>query len=211
MLVTKRDARHYYHKLRVGEAWRPWLALPSVEQRAVQEFVPPDVEPEEAVYPCQVTAPMGWAPSAAFVQAVTDRATRDLPPNRRVRPDEPIPDTFPLWGSIIDDMWVVEEADEREHPDGPKWLRRAVTHWEADGVEVNASKDVDAEPNHEVQGYFVNSATGSIGVALTKRAALFEAILEVTAVEVPLFCEVERLVGKLGFVHSARAPLRSIL
>ena len=32
LLVSKRDARHYFHRLRAGAKWRRWLALPPVKK-----------------------------------------------------------------------------------------------------------------------------------------------------------------------------------
>eukprot|EP00972_Heterocapsa_arctica_P007823 1140476-Heterocapsa_arctica.AAC.1 len=38
LLVSKRDARHYFHVLRNGPKWRQWLALPPMMQRGLKKY-----------------------------------------------------------------------------------------------------------------------------------------------------------------------------
>eukprot|EP00974_Lingulodinium_polyedra_P079361 7686424-Lingulodinium_polyedra.AAC.1 len=58
---------------------------------------------------------MGFAPSAGWAQALADQgpAVAGVPLERRVRPDVPPPRDFPVWGSIMDDIWAVEESEEQ--------------------------------------------------------------------------------------------------
>eukprot|EP00974_Lingulodinium_polyedra_P055039 5293528-Lingulodinium_polyedra.AAC.1 len=58
---------------------------------------------------------MGLAPSAGWAQAVADLAARRgrPPAERRVRFDVPVPLDPPIWGSIIDDLWILEERERR--------------------------------------------------------------------------------------------------
>ena len=41
---------------------------------------------------------------------MTNAATTDLPASQRVDCDEVMPSSWPVWGSIVDDVWVIEEA-----------------------------------------------------------------------------------------------------
>ena len=160
LLVSKRDARHYYHCLRLGRKWRPWLALP-----------PPHGRDEEAdELPVLTTARMGFGPSAGFAQAITDMATGDLDGSRRLVFGQAAPPVLPSWGSIMDDMWVLEEAPVgSELPEGPAWLDRATARWEELGVRAHPDKIVDAAVDQEIQGYMVDSEKRWLGVAHSKR------------------------------------------
>ena len=71
------------------------------------------------------TAAMGLAPSSAWAQAVTDAAASaaDLPVDRRVRFGQVCPQELPVWGSIVDDFWTIEEQQPGEiDPDSPAAL-----------------------------------------------------------------------------------------
>ena len=146
LLISKRDARHYYHSLRLGKAWRPWLALPA----------PGEKDDEAHDFPVVTTAPMGFGPSAGFAQGVTDLATKDMDERARLRYGVVAPPSLPIWGSIIDDMWVLECEEAGREPCGPTWLSRATARWGALGAEVNDMKTVDAETDQEIQGYWVD-------------------------------------------------------
>ena len=50
--VSKRDARHYFHRLRIGRRWRPFLAHPAVNNSS-------DV-------PVHAAVPMEFGPAAGF-------------------------------------------------------------------------------------------------------------------------------------------------
>ena len=87
--VSKRDARHYFHKLRIGRKWKPYLAMPSADAHTISK--------EDRVHPAHNTAPMGFGPSAGWAQALTDYATSSggLPDDRRLKIDDPAPATPP--------------------------------------------------------------------------------------------------------------------
>ena len=83
--ICKRDARHYFHRLRIHKRWHKYLAHPPVNGE---------------LYPVHRCAPMGFAPSAGWAQAVTDRATSlaGLPADRRNKFTTEVPHCLPLWG-----------------------------------------------------------------------------------------------------------------
>eukprot|EP00974_Lingulodinium_polyedra_P088594 8591748-Lingulodinium_polyedra.AAC.1 len=68
-------------------------------------------------------AAAGWAQAAANV--VCRRAC--LPEQRRVLPDGLLPAELPVWGSILDDLWAVQEDAELEEQSAPMaqtWMER---------------------------------------------------------------------------------------
>ena len=69
-------------------------------------------------FPVHCTAPMGFGPSAGWAQELTDLATEkaDLPGGNRVLITDEAPETFPVWGSIIDDIWAVAEEERAAGP-----------------------------------------------------------------------------------------------
>lgn len=50
------------------------------------------------MYPMHQAAPMGFAGSAGWAQAVTDTATAQLPASKKVTFDTVAPADFPVWG-----------------------------------------------------------------------------------------------------------------
>ena len=94
--VRKRDARHYFHHLRVGRRWHKFLCHPIVTF--------PDGRRRA---PLHCATPMGFSPSAGWAQAVNDTVAEraSLPQDRGVVFDRPAPLDPPIWGSIFDDMW----------------------------------------------------------------------------------------------------------
>ena len=206
--VSKVDARHYYFRLRLGRKWLKYTAHPGARVR--------DSDNDEL--PCMTCFPMGFGPSAGWSQSFTNFVTdqADLPAESRVVGALPVPDTLPVWGSILDDIWAVEEDDPSRLRDpasltGPTWTQRCAAVWERSGVQENLEKRVVAAEGAEVQGYFVHPTQHWVGVSLSKRVLMFQGVLSVIMVHRPLVREVDRIVGKLGFAQSARAPCRSIL
>lgn len=92
--VSKRDARHYFHSLRISRRWRPYHAIPPVRRIGMKQHV----------------RVRGWAMgcklSATLAQAVCNAAARTarIPLARRLLPGNPCPGEPPVWGSIIDDL-----------------------------------------------------------------------------------------------------------
>ncbi|CAK9045996.1 unnamed protein product [Durusdinium trenchii] len=165
------------------------------------------------VYPAARTAPMGFGPSAGWAQAVTDLATEKggLPDGRRVVPDSYPPSELPVWGSICDDIWALEH--EGSGPDslmGPRWMAAAEEAWQSFGVHPNPKKAVNADVDQEIQGIYVDSGKHWMGVSFPKRQKLLQAAVHLLAEPWVLLADVERLVGKFGYVHSCRPILRSV-
>ena len=82
LLVTKRDARHYFHQLRVPRRWQRWLGHPPIRVGKYRRW------------PLQRSAPMGFGPSAGWPQCVTDATSRaaGLAPGLRVREGAAMPE-----------------------------------------------------------------------------------------------------------------------
>ena len=204
--VSKRDARHYFHRLRLGKKWEKWLCGPPITLSASSGET-------KQYYPAARATPMGFGPSAGWAQGLTDVVTSDanLPSEQRLSPDFVVPEGLPIWGSIIDDIWAIEHVSDDSQPTvGPDWMCRAEQAWVMRGVEPNHKKSIDGALGEEVQGYYVHPRGHWIGVALDKRRFLFQATIMVLLQRDPLFGVVERLVGKHGFVHSCRPCMRSV-
>ena len=80
--VTKRDARHYFHRLQIGRRWHRWLCGPSVRLPLKSGGI-------SEVHPASRATPMGFGPSAGWAQGLTDTIAVDaqLPQSLRVHPD----------------------------------------------------------------------------------------------------------------------------
>eukprot|EP00974_Lingulodinium_polyedra_P044613 4279262-Lingulodinium_polyedra.AAC.1 len=71
---------------------------------------------------------MGFTPSASWAQALNECVAEDakLPQHQRLVDGAPPPAGLPLWASIEDDFWVLEEEAEElgnKAVHGRKWLR----------------------------------------------------------------------------------------
>ena len=154
---------------------------------------------------------MGFGPSAGWAQSLTDTVVEraGLPLEKRLHPSQPVPVNPPVWGAIEDDVWCVDETMGDDEPQGPGWLDRVGVAWADTGVDLNDKKTVNAEPGTEIQGYYVHPTGKWVGVSLPKRRIMLEGTLWLMTQSSPLVAEVDRLVGKHSFAHSARAPLRS--
>eukprot|EP00971_Amphidinium_carterae_P289191 5742148-Amphidinium_carterae.1 len=200
--VWKRDARHYFHNLKLGRRWRKYLAMPRVRSKVVRCF------------PRHCTVPMGMGPAAGWAQAATDVATNraGLPQHSRVRLGDVPPIGLPIWASILDDVWGIEETDVNNTPSlVDSWMSAIDDEWPRMGVEVNANKSVNAAIVEEVQGVQVDGVTHLWEVALSKRFLCFVSVLFVLFIRRPPLRMMERLVGKLGFIMSLRPAGRSTL
>ncbi|CAK9024414.1 unnamed protein product [Durusdinium trenchii] len=120
--ITKRDARHYFHRLRIGRRWGRWLCSPPIS-------LPSQSGPRNRKwYPAAQATPMGFGPSAGWAQALTDAVAIEagLPQEHRLHPDFTVPEELPIWGSIIDDIWAIEHGDEAAASGvGVDWMNRA--------------------------------------------------------------------------------------
>lgn len=86
--VTKRDARHYFHCLRLHPRWQKYLAMPPLRDAG------------EEIYPVRTTAPMGFAPSACWAQGLSEKCVCEAgwPDESRLIASKAAPLTFPVWG-----------------------------------------------------------------------------------------------------------------
>ncbi len=202
--VSKRDARHYFHRLRIGKNWQKWLCGPPVMSASSGGGT-------KTRYPASCSAPMGFGPSAGWAQGLTDVVAIDaqLPEDCRVHPDFVVPECLPVWGSIIDDIWALED-ETRTKGVGAEWLDRAESSWTIRGVQPNMKKSVNNAHGEEIQGYFVHPTKHWVGLSYEKRRFLFQASFQVLMQRRCHVKVIERLVGKHGFLHSSRPCMRSI-
>ena len=82
--------------------------------------------------------------------------------------------------------------------------------WVEHGVEPNAKKSINSALGEEVQGYYVDPHAHWVGVSLEKRRHLFQATIHILCCRRVMVGVVDRIIGKHGFVHSARPAMRSI-
>ena len=153
---------------------------------------------------------MGFGASAGWAQALADvvTAAAQLPPERRVTADEPPPHILPVWGTILDDVWALE--DNPDQP-GVTWSARAPEEWEQRGVESNRGKAVDRCYGGEIQGVLVDAKSHWVGVSVPRRTQLLQGLIEVLLEWRPRVASVDRLVGKLAFAQSLRPETRCLL
>jgi len=203
LLKSKRDARHYFHRLKLGRKWAKFLAQPPIGTGVDKRF------------PASTTIPMGFGPSAGWAQAVTDTATRkaELPPDKQVKFDEPAPPSFPIWGSIIDDIWAIAEVDKPKEVDEEVagWMRAVDREWlEMSKTLVNEKKRVDGDGDAEIQGYALHPTRHWLGVSIEKRLLIAGAALDLMGQPQPRVQAVESVTGKFGFCHSVVPACRNI-
>ena len=206
LLVSKRDARHYFHVLKRGKRWRRWMAMPPVKDRYGQRHW---------VY--HRSWPMGFKPSAAIAQAVTEAAAADagLPASLQFRPGVPCPTDFPLWGIIMDDAFALFEArgddddlDACEDLRPESWMPSLEQAWAAMDVQSHPKKRIDEEFNAEILGYRV-SPEGLIGLSPGKMLPLIVSCIRCGLWWRPPRTPFERTLGKVGHAHMLRPCLRS--
>ena len=203
--VYKKDARHFFHFLKIGHRWNKYMAHPPLKASS----------DHEERYPVHRGVPMGFTAAAAWAQAYNEAKAVEvsLPRDARLIDSQPPPQSFPIWGSILDDVWALEECNSLEDPPGigSKWLHDVATAWTNDGVVEHQKKAVDGAAREEVQGVMVDGVQGTLGVSLAKRGQLFEAGLYLLAQSRPLVGEVDRWLGKLSFALSFKPCARAVL
>jgi hypothetical protein len=84
--IHKRDARHYFRNLRVGERWRKFLCHPPLPSSH-----------GSFIYPLRCAAGVGFSPSSGWAQALTDTCATHaaLPVRVQVHMDRPCPPSLP--------------------------------------------------------------------------------------------------------------------
>lgn len=204
--MSKLDARHFFHNLKVGRKWQKYLCHPPVDKGLPSER-----------FPVHMGVPMGFTLSASWAQGVNAVSTQraQLPPEARLNDSHPPPSTLPLWASILDDVWALE-AEPQEAADssqllGPRWLADVSAEWDRMGIETNHKKTITGSVRAEVPGVLVDGAAHRLGVALEKLRVLLEAGLWVVSQHSPQLRTVQGLVGKLSFAMTFRAGARSLL
>ena len=203
--VYKKDARHFFHFLRIGHRWSKYMAHPPLR---------PTHQHDEH-FPVHRGVPMGFTAAAAWAQAYNEAKAKEvgLPAQSRLIDTQPPPSSFPIWGSILDDVWALEECDSYDDPPttGSKWLADISAAWTRDGVVEHEKKAVEGVSKEEIQGVMVDGVRGCLGVSLQKRGILFEAGMYLLAQQRPLVGEVDRWLGKLSFALSFKACARAVL
>ena len=137
---------------------------------------------------------MGFTAAASWAQAYKAKAVEvGLPQDRRLIDDKPPPKHFPIWGSILDDVWALDECTSAEDPPGvaSKWLEDIAQAWGRDGVLEHEKKAVRGVLKEEVQGVMIDGKDGWAGVSMSKRALLLEAGLYLLRQQRPLVGEVD--------------------
>ncbi|CAE8732571.1 unnamed protein product, partial [Polarella glacialis] len=192
LVKYKRDARHYFHTLKLGRRWGKYMAHPPIRG-----------EGGEDRFPLHVAAPMGFAASACWAQQLTDVSTTQagLPEERRVRIDRPVPETFPVWGSVEDDVWAVAEVAEEGQQDRvcEEWMQALDLTWRDLNIEVNVKKNVNGE-EAEIQGAVLHEREHWLGASRKRRGDALWAVLYVLSLRKVPVKVIERLGGKLSYI-----------
>ena len=161
--ITKRDARHYFHQLALPRRWHRWLGHPPIKVHGKRRW------------PLQKSVPMGFGPAAGWAQGATDAASAkaNLDQDLRVVEGRPVPLQPPIWGSILDDLWFLEEAEKGEVPEwGLEQAEKVTDAWALHGTTVNRKKDVNRAVGAEIQGVHVDGDTHDVGMSPQKRRSL---------------------------------------
>ena len=201
--IFKKDARRFFHFLKIGKRWEKYMAHPPL----------PAVEGHPQMFPVHQGVPMGFTAAAAWAQAYNEQKAVEaaLPDSARLVDGKPPPKNFPIWGSILDDVWAIEEDEGDDLGVGHDWLARVAELWAEDGVEEHVKKAVEGVHREEVQGAMIDGVEGWVGVSRQKRMSILEAGLLLISQRRPLVGAVDRWVGKLSFALGFRACARSVL
>lgn len=139
--------------------------------------------------------------SAGWAQFLTEVITAAawLPSTQRLHPDRCPPASMPVWGSIVNNVWWVDEVGPEKAVERPRFLDLVADEWRRVAVEPHEKQNMDAQSGAEVQGYCIHPTRHRVGVGLEKRRMMFQATLSVAQGSRPLVVATERLLGKLGF------------
>ena len=147
-----------------------------------------------------------------FAQGITDTVCRraELPVASRLSPGTPTLRTFPIWGCILDDVWVIRTSEgQDDNREASSWLGRVDSQWASVGVASHPKKAVNDGLNLEVQGAYVDSRAHTMSLSPEKKLDLFAACMWINTLYSRHRQSMARLVGKLGFAHCFRPPLRA--
>ena len=137
-----------------------YLAMPAIRDNKGRKM-----------YPLCVAVPMGFGPSSGFAQAITDHVTdaAQLPASQRVKYASVMPRRLPVWGSIVDDLWALEQEDETDrgvpNVDVQNWMQQAEGQWERLNLPLHPGKIVNHEPGVEFQGTTLHPSQHWLGVS----------------------------------------------
>ena len=202
--VSKRDARHYYPSLSAAPAWHQWFSMPSLRING------------EVLHPVHRTWPMGFRGSCMFAQAITETVClrADLPKSCRLTPSVPTPSTLPIWGAILDDVWVLRSNEEDTvNQNACTWLGRVDHEWASVGVASHPSKRVDDACGAEIQGAYVDSETHTVSLSHRKLLTYFWRGFGYAVYGVPTEMLLHALLASLGLyiAFGPRCVDRSVL
>ena len=147
-----------------------------------------------------------------FAQAITETVCRrsELPKLHRLSPSITTPMTLPVWGAILDDVWVHRSSESDDaNRNAACWLGRVDHEWSQIGVTSHPAKKVNDAFNTEIQGAYVNSEEHTLSLSPTKTVELMGACFWLLTLWQPNRHSLARAVGKLGFCHCFRPPLRA--
>ena len=198
--VHKIDGRHFFHMLKVGRAWQKWFASPPL----------PKVGRSAIKYPVHCAVPMGFTGSACWAQLFNEGiiSTTSLPAEARLIDGAPPPPSFPIWGSILDDFWGIEEEGQEA---AAAWLREVAGAWEKTGIVEHEKKRVEGAVCAEVQGAMVHGKELWIGLSRDKRLRLAEAGWFLMRSRRPPTRSVARWCGKTGYAQFFKPALRCLI
>ena len=206
--LYKRDARHYYHMLRVGRRGQKLFAHPPVP--AMSSF--------GERHKVHTACPMGFAGSAAWAQGLNEALSLrgGLPQGRRMVDGTVPPGRPPVWGSILDDIWAVDEvpeldAEDAPHGDAALWVEEISEQWTREGIDENMPKRIHGFCSGEIQGAYFDGKDLWMGVFRPRRLKIIESGLRLVSEHRVLAKSIERWVGKLSFAQSFRVCTRSSL
>lgn len=174
---------------------------------------PPVMRVDGEWFPVHRAVPMGFCGSVAWAQSASEVAIdrAKLPESQRLVEGRLAPGSLPIWASIIDDVWALEEEDKDLDPQAPTWMEQIGAAWDDIGVQTNATKDVFAEVCGEAQGAYIHGEEFWCGVRRDKRLGLMQGCVKLLSEVSCSLPSMERFVGKLGFCQFFKTVARSLL
>lgn len=202
LYVAKCDISNYYHQILLPEWLRPFFALPSVRRRDLG--LPGD--PEERVWPCCRTMPMGWSWSVFLAQQAHLHILSSSPEFPASAAIDRHTDPFlnrPRFMVYIDDIafFASDELACRRMQDA---YIAICARWR---LPIKPAKMVRPSLNGvEVLGVLVHGARRSVGVAPEKLARLVQRTVALLHRGFATGAELERLLGSWSWAFLVRRP-----
>jgi len=198
LVLTKRDARHYFHALASGKKWYKFMAQPAMRKGGIKK------------YPLLRAWPMGFRNSAIIDHRVTDVVVSraDLPLDCRFNSCDSTPLAPPLWTICLDDFVALHYQDDDA---GVDWGHRVDAEWKSIGVSSHPKKTLDDAPNREMLGFQVGVSNHQVSLTPPKEWDLMQMILFVAMRWQYSVVSLQRSAGKADFAFGLRPSMRSIL